>query len=134
MLAARQQIPCVIKQIVKVQKRSLPLIVSIQFCKRFEFGDESLKSACRYRNYEGCIGVTAPVIVCLRSIRELRAAWFPEAPGRRRAFPFPFLPPGDETSFCAMLAFGGNVEKEFRQTPSGECASARFIDKALEFL
>src|ERR1035441_7558585 len=134
MLAAGQEIPCVIKQIVKVQKRGLPLIVGVQFCKRFEFGDELSESTCRYRGYEGCISIAAPVIICLRSIRELRAAWFAEAPGCRRAFPFPFLPPSAETSFCAMLAVGGNVEEEFRQTPSGECASARFIDEALEFL
>src|ERR1019366_2046690 len=120
MLAACQQILCVIKQIVKVQKRSLPLIVGVQFCKRFEFGDESLEGTCRHRSYEGRIGFTAPVIICLRSIRELRAAWLAEAPGCRRAFPFAFLPPGDEASFCAVLAVGGNVEKEFRQTPSGE--------------
>ena len=119
MLIAGQQIARVIKQVVEVQKRCLPLIVGVQFCEGFEFGDELRKRACRNRGYEGCVGVAAPIVIRLRRIGELRSARFAEALSCRRAFPFPFLPPSDETSFRAVLALGGNVEKKFRHTPSG---------------
>ena len=119
MLIAGQQIACVIKQVVEIQKRCLPLIVGIQFCEGFEFGDELRKSACRNRGYEGCIGVAAPIIIRLCRSGELLSGGVAEAASCRRAFPFPFLPPGLETSFSAALAVGGDVEEELRRTPSG---------------
>ena len=74
-----------IKQVVEVQKRCLPLIVGIQFCEGFEFGDELRKGTCRNRGYEGCIGVAAPIVMGLRRIGELRSAWFAEAPSPKNS-------------------------------------------------
>src|ERR1019366_9617664 len=111
MLIAGQQVARVIKQVVEVQKCCLPLIVGVQFCEGFEFGDELRKGTCRNRGYEGCIGVAAPIVIRLRRSGELRSAWFAEAFSSSCILPFRFLPPSDETSFCTVLAIGGNVEE-----------------------
>ena len=107
MLIAGQQIARVIKQVVEVQKRCLPLIVGVQFCDGFEFGDELRKGTCRNRGYEGCVGLAASIVMRLRRIGELLSAWLAEALSSCCILPCRFLLPSDETIFCTVLAIGG---------------------------
>ena len=66
MLIAGQQIACVMKEVVKVQKRCLPLIVCVQFCEGFEFGNELRESVCRHNTYEGCVSFATPIVIGFR--------------------------------------------------------------------
>ena len=106
MLLAGQQIARVIKQVVEVQKCCLPLIVGVQFCEGYEFGDELRKGTWRNRGYEGCISVAASIVMRLRRIGELLSACVAEAFSSCCILPCRFLPPSDETSFCTVLAIG----------------------------
>ena len=107
------QIARVIKQVVEVQKRCLPLIVGVQFCEGFEFGDELRKGACRNRGYEGCVGVAAPIVIRLRRIGELRSGWFAEALSCRRAFQFPFFLQATKRASVPCLQSGGTWRRSF---------------------
>ena len=113
------------EQVVEIQQRGLPLVVSVEVPQDIKLGDEALKRQCANVVTKSLVADTRGLIERFTGIAQYVALSCAATRGLARILPLAFASPSLELYVIAFARFGTDVEKKFRNTASGHQLSCR---------